>query len=443
MLTVDCKADNMHTYMERIDQTRLPRHQFEKEYIYWMILTILVKGRSIPGATPFCFFNKERSPQPFLNFGSGDRSGLAHGWFVHKVEAAVMNMGKVGVATGTEFETQKVFKVDMQRLGILVRYLLDRTRGGDTTDHNGDGIRIGIAAASWIVIIVWAAQSTTALQPTLMVTTNSNIGNGFKGRNGQTRLGEGVTVRFCNNLVEKVAVGWRHFVGKTKQGKLSFRDGFIGVCRFDGSLAVQSTVFHKGEGAILGTSKVGETRLAETVTQILLKGLMKACNVGGLGGPESILVVLDFDLSVDKGCFFIVLFIFSCPPKRVGWNGRKSTSVQSGNFLPSLVQSQGVVVCGDGLLGHVLDFLGANHIVKTSNDNSGIVGFGGGTVQEAPNRGAEIKLGRGRRRKERRKGKDRDLHVSFVLLLSFKLPVLDLWLLEIVSSIHLEKRTGG
>ena len=81
--------------------------------------------------------------------------------------------------------------------------------------------------------------------------------------------------------------------------------------------------------------------------------------------------------------------------------------------------------------------------MKTSNHNAGIVGFGGGTVQEAPNRGAEIKLGRGRRRKERRKGKDRDLHVSFVLLLSFKLPVLDLWLLEIVSSINLEKRAVG
>ena len=157
-----------------------------------MSLTIFVKGRSTPELLHYDFPYKKVFNR-FLTFGSGD-SGLAHyGWFVHKVEAAVMHMGKGGVTTGTELETQQGFKVGMPRLGSLVRrhLLLDRTpRRGDPTHHKGDGIGIGIAAALWIVIVIGTAQPATALQPTLMITTHGNIGNGFKRRHGQTRRGK-------------------------------------------------------------------------------------------------------------------------------------------------------------------------------------------------------------------------------------------------------------
>ena len=75
-------------------------------------------------------------------------------------------------------------------------------------------------------------------------------------------VAKGLTVRFRDNLVDKVAVDWRQFVGQTQQEELSFCNGLIGIGRFDRSLTVQSTVFHKGEGAILGTGKVGKARLA-------------------------------------------------------------------------------------------------------------------------------------------------------------------------------------
>ena len=39
-----------------------------------------------------------------------------------------------------------------------------------------------------------------------MITTNYNIVNGFKRRNGKTDIGHGFTMRFCDNLAEKVNV---------------------------------------------------------------------------------------------------------------------------------------------------------------------------------------------------------------------------------------------
>ena len=134
-----------------------------------------------------------QSPKHLMDLGQGLVNGI-----VHKVEGTIVDMFKGGTPTLTKFQANKVFKVTVRNLGMAVTDLFNGTSGSSNTGNdNGSLIGLGIAAASWIIVIVGAAQSTGMVQPPL-VTPNSNIGNGLE----QTKRQGGVAKGLIVGLVE-------------------------------------------------------------------------------------------------------------------------------------------------------------------------------------------------------------------------------------------------
>ena len=271
---------------------------------------------------------------------------------VHKVEPAVMNIFKSGIAAGTKLEAHKVFKVGVINLGIHVLDLVDGTACGNTCNNNGRGFII----ASWIVVIVWAAPCAVHVNPSLI--THGKISNRLEEIKGQARAGKGLVVSISDNLVEKVAITLRQFVIEANQRKLGFRDS-LSIGSFNRSLIVQASLFEEREGAIFGVGQVGVSRLLEAVTQVLFKLHVKSPEL--TRRTQCRLVVEDVNVSTDESGFFFVLTIVG-PPKGIRGNGRKAVCLDATNLLASLVKAKRGVVGSHGLLRDEVHLVVTDHL---------------------------------------------------------------------------------